>query len=296
MKTSKLLITALCGFTLASCAIGDFSEKDCLYRGILAAGCEWGHLTEKQQEPSYGEMQLFYCLEGAMPGMVRFDAPVCRRSLLTGTYDLLVFNRGDNPVRGLEKLSTAEIVAPVKEKNGKRYIDNCQRAVYSAVQSDVPIRTDDTTNCSFSPRPLVRQITIHLVIKGMESLPDITLLSGELEGVTTSRWLASGEKGGGYATLPFLFLPEACRERFSRSFLVLGIHGCTENTLRLKALFEGGAAGETSVSLDNVLDCWGTDTIEITIEVDVSPRLALTAAIAGWAEKDFGGITIQSFF
>jgi hypothetical protein len=290
MKTVTLLLAALWGFTLASCGLADFSEKGCLYRGILSAACRWEHLQGQFVEPSCGEMQLV-C--HPLPGAEKFDAPVFYRSLAVGTYDLLVFNQGDNLIRGLEKPFSAEILAPVKDKDGKPYIGNEQQAVYSGVRKDVPVHTDDTTRCTFFPRPLVQQITIHLHVKGMEALPGMEWLSGELDGVTTSRSLASGEKGSGYATKAFSFRPSGGHGRFTGSFLVLGINGGVENTLRLKAGFEGGAEGETSVPLDDALDSFEADRIEITVEVDVSPALSLTALITNWIEKDFGGIVIQ---
>jgi hypothetical protein len=290
MKTVRLLLTALWGFTLASCGLTDFSEKGCLYRGILSATCRWEHLPGQLVEPSYGEMQL---LCHPLSGAEKFDAPLFHRSLPVGMYDLLVFNQGDNLIRGLEKPFSAEIAAPVKEKDGKPYIDNEQQAVYSGLRKDVLIHTDDTTRCTFFPHPLVQQITIHLHVKGMEALPGMEWLKGELEGVTTSRILASGEKGGGYATKAFPFRPSGEGERFSGSFLVLGINGGVENTLRLKAGFEGGAEGETAVPLDEALDRFEADRIEITIEVDVSPALSMKALITNWIEKDMGGIVIQ---
>jgi hypothetical protein len=292
MEKGSLLLTVILSLALSSCLLVDFSEKDCVYRGVLSATCRWEHLTGEQTAPPYGQMQL---LHHSLPssGLAGFDAEVCHRSLAVGMYDLLVFNQGDNLIRGLEKPFTAEILAPVKEKDGKRYIGNEQAFVYSDRRENVPIHTDDTTHCTFAPRPLVQQITIHLLVKGMEALPGIELLSGELEGVTTSRRLASGEKGGGYAAKAFSFRPSAAgRERFSHTFLVLGINSSAENILRLQAAFEGGVEGETSVSLDEALDSFEADRIEITIEVDVSPALSLTALIAGWIEKDFGGIVI----
>jgi hypothetical protein len=237
-------------------------------------------------------MQLL-ALSGEAAGLSRFEAPVVHRSLAVGTYDLLVFNQGDNFVRGLERLSTAEIVAPVSEAGGKRYTANCQQAVYADLRRDMPVHTDDTTHCTFVPRPLVRQITLHLLVKGMEALPGIERLSGELDGVATSRFLASGTMGSGHATLVFPFLPTAGHGRFTGDFLVLGIKDEVENVLRLKACFEGGGEGETSVSLDDALDSFVADRIVITVEVDVSPSLALTAVITEWTDEEWGGIVIQ---
>ncbi|MDR1918500.1 MAG: hypothetical protein LBQ65_02505 [Tannerellaceae bacterium] len=295
IKSAPLLI-ALCGsLALTSCSLVDFSERGCIYKGILVAHCRWDHLTEEQAAPPYTDMHLLCHTpsDAKACDATKFDAPICHRKLLAGTYDLLVYNQGDNQTRGLEEPASAEILAPVKTNGRKTYIDNEQDFVYSTMQSDVYVHEYDTTYCICDPLPLVQQITIHLVFKRMAALPELQLLKGELEGVTTSRWLASGEKGEGYATRSFTFLPTVDPRRFTTTFLVLGIKNSVENLLNLEVGLADGRVSESAISLDSALDNFVADKIEITIEIDVSSSLQLTAAIAGWIENDFGEIYVK---
>jgi hypothetical protein len=290
-KSTPLLLALGLALTLSSCSLLDLSERGCIYQGILAAHCKWEHLTQEQAPPSYREMRLLcHSLSGTSCDSTNFEAPICHRSLPAGRYDLLVFNQGDNLLRAVENPSSAEILAPLREKGGETYIANEQTFVYSTLQSDVHVQAYDTTHCTCEPRPLVQQITIHLIFKGMAALPGLQTLKGELKGVTTSRWLASGKKGEGHATRAFTFLPTGDPRRFSSTFLVLGVNGRVENTLRLEAILEEDVATEAVVSLDSALDDFEADKIEITIEIDASSSLQLSVALAGWEEKGFGDI------
>jgi hypothetical protein len=276
---------------LSACSLIDFSDKECEYRGVLAATCRWEQLgMEEPPEAFYRDMQW---LCDPLPDVLRFEAKTCHRSLAVGRYDLLLFKQGDNLIRGVEHPFTAEIHAPLEERNGRTYIAHEQQFVFSGVKMDVAILTDDTTRCTFSPLPLVQQITIHLVVKGIEALPEIEWIRAELSGVTVFRRLASREKGAAHAIKAFTFLPEVEPDRFSRRFFVLGINGEAENLLHLQMGFASGGKGETTLALDDLLDSFEARSIEITLEVDVSPALSLTAIISHWLEKDMGGIVIQ---
>lgn len=276
----------------------DFTEEGCVYYGWMVAESDWGHLAGDQERPPVTEMNMaYYPVTGEATKLEigrseRFESPVIRRKLHVGTYGLLVFNKGANPVRGMEdRMEDAEIYSDLESVGGKTYITGDQGFVYSDIKDGVEISCDDSTLCDFHPGALVQKIILNVRVKGMTDMFPVRDMSAILDGVTTSRWLATGEKGIGYASRRF-DIDRKEGNIYRSEILVFGINNVPRNTLSITGDFGNGITDHVDVDLSRPLNDFTADQIEIDIEIEISPNLGLSASIADWRNHDWGTIII----
>lgn len=295
IKYKTYLVILVSTLALSSC---DFTERGCIYYGWLVSQSHWDHLTKDQLVPDYSEMNIvYYPLTGEatktdIGRSERFDEEILRRKLHIGKYDLLVFNKANNPVRRLEdRAEDAEIYSVLVEDRGKQYITTDQEFVYSAFSSEEEISCDDTTYCHFNPKILVQKIIFNVTVKGMSDKFPVKVMDATLDGVTTSRWIYTGRKGLEYASRRFT-IDNIKDNKYRKELLVFGINNTPQNTMTIIGDFGNNVTDSVDLDLSKVLKNFNADQIEINIEIEVSPNFKLSASISDWKNHDWGTIII----
>lgn len=145
--------------------------------------------------------------------------------------------------------------------------------------------TDDTLHVICESKLMVQRIVFNITVTNTGIL-EYTGITAELDGVTTSRYVRTREKGSGFATLPFTVSPE--KENFFRKeVLVFGINTGVGNVIRLH--LDGDMPVDADLDLSDVFKDFTADGISVDITVRVSPSLhTASASIEDWQNVEWG--------
>ena len=145
--------------------------------------------------------------------------------------------------------------------------------------------TDDTLHVTCESKLMVQRIVFNITVTNTGIL-EYTGITAELDGVTTSRYVRTREKGSGFATLPFTVSPE--KENFFRKeVLVFGINSVVSNVIRLH--LDGDMPVDADLDLSDVFKDFTADGISVDITVRVSPSLhTASASIEDWQNVEWG--------
>ena len=214
--------------SLSSCD-GLFTE-DCIYKGYLHARNGFHHPSD-MGTPEQAEMNLMvFPLTGN--GVAEYDnlsipfngSGDAYGTLHIGSYEFLACNKDVNILEDAGSAATVRLRVPTEQ--GK--ITAEQGYAYSSSVTGT-VMTDDTLHVTCESKLMVQRIVFNITVTNTGIL-EYTGITAELDGVTTSRYVRTREKGSGFATLPFTVSPE--KENFFRKeVLVFGIVGAVLMTL-----------------------------------------------------------------
>lgn len=119
-----------------------------------------------------------------------------------GSYEFLACNKDVNILEDAGSAATVRLRVPTEQ--GK--ITAEQGYAYSSSVTGT-VMTDDTLHVICESKLMVQRIVFNITVTNTGIL-EYTGITAELDGVTTSRYVRTREKGSGFATLPFTVSPE----------------------------------------------------------------------------------------
>lgn len=293
----RLAVCLLAGF-FTGCDFSD--DAHCVYYGTLKADVARAHPLPLTEAPDTSAIHIvYYPITGKAVDHLRgrgerVEANPFVRDLHRGEYRFLLFQKGSNPVRGLENgLEAGEVFSDVRQTGGRNLITTRQQPLYSFHSGVMEIKTDDTTRLACRLQPLVQRLTFHFSLKGLPETFPVKTISAILDGVTTSRHLHNRKKGNAYASLPFEAEKAGDGEdglRFRASVWVLGIDPAPDNRMDLFVDFENGMRVEVTTDLNEAFDHFTSDEKEIDVDVEILSSLTPKATITGWEDSHWGEI------
>lgn len=274
--------------SLSSCD-GLFTE-DCIYKGYLHARNGFRHPSD-MGTPEQAEMNLMvFPLTGN--GVAEYDnlsipfngSGDAYGTLHIGSYEFLACNKDVNILEDAGSAATVRLRVPTEQ--GK--ITAEQGYAYSSSVTGT-VMTDDTLHVTCESKLMVQRIVFNITVTNTGIL-EYTGITAELDGVTTSRYVRTREKGSDFATLPFTVSPE--KENFFRKeVLVFGINTGVSNIIRLH--LDGDMPVDADLDLSDVFKDFTADGISVDITVRVSPSLhTATASIEDWQNVEWGQGTV----
>ena len=201
-------------------------------------------------------------------------------TLHIGSYEFLACNKDVNILEDAGSAATVRLRVPTEQ--GK--ITAEQGYAYSSSVTGT-VMTDDTLHVTCESKLMVQRIVFNITVTNTGIL-EYTGITAELDGVTTSRYVRTREKGSGFATLPFTVSPE--KENFFRKeVLVFGINTGVSNVIRLH--LDGDMPVDADLDLSDVFKDFTADGISVDITVRVSPSLhTASASIKDWQNVEWG--------
>ena len=187
--------------SLSSCD-GLFTE-DCIYKGYLHARNGFHHPSD-MGTPEQAEMNLMvFPLTGN--GVAEYDnlsipfngSGDAYGTLHIGSYEFLACNKDVNILEDAGSAATVRLRVPTEQ--GK--ITAEQGYAYSSSVTGT-VMTDDTLHVTCESKLMVQRIVFNITVTNTGIL-EYTGITAELDGVTTSRYVRTREKGSGFATLAF---------------------------------------------------------------------------------------------
>lgn len=285
---------------LASC---DF-EENCPSRGELVA---YVQNDSKEISPrGYADRNLVYFPGTDVKEQTFFKAAdvftsdTLRREIPSGTYDLILFNRGTNMVYSENGHSGEDNSAPsymdnnpkhfvlrcpVEVMNGQRFLPKEQIFICSAIKKNVSIERWKTTKAGFTMRPVVKFIRFRINVLDDDAGKPVRSFKGYLSGVTSSKNLGTMKNGSDYGTQIFTGQDKK-GHLFTKGIWVFGVNGAVSNILTLVGTDGEGREYTVTTDITDQLENINNDGnhgVEIKMDVYFKPRMSLPSVeIAGW--------------
>lgn len=287
---NKIKVSSMLTFCLILCSCGGIFSEDCLYTGYVHAYNKFKH-TSDMDIPEQTDMQFMAFPHSSEEkyGITPFtEQGDIIKELPIGGYDFLAFNKGNNILRSATNINTIELYTPVE--NG--IITTDQEYIYSSYNSG-NIFTDDTLHLDCKSTIIVQKIKFNFKVTNVPTIITFDNISALLDGVTTSRFLKSSQKGKEYASQPFVsYFSESKDNTSAKEILVFGINNKPANILHIN--LNGNINYQTDVDLSKVLNNFEANGISIDIIIKLEPELGIaTATIEGWKDFDWGDIDIN---
>lgn len=286
----KALVASLLLTVFTSC---DFTEN-CVYYGTLRTTLEWVQAKSTISTPADSSMQVLICPlsgEGRNANMMpeSYELPF-QKQLWVGEYDVFMFN-SNSEVFEVKKDGTGSpfIECLTVKQHDKILIKESLNPVYVSVNDGVTIKHEDTTMIICSPEWFVQELEFSIRIKNRIN-SEVTGIAALLDGVSTGKYLKTGNVTNSYATQDFSSVLKAKEtDTYCGSFYMLGIHPVTANLLTLTLSFADKHELIASIDLSDKLKKFVAGKAVITLDIEVG-ELSADMAIEDWEEVDWGDL------
>lgn len=298
IRTAALSLMAM--GMLSSCNF----EEECPSRGSLVAYVENDSKEISPRGYEDRNLAFFPGADVAEQTFFRsadvFTSDTLQREVPSGTYDLLLYNKGtnivDNDNRVNNDLDRFILRCPVEQVNGNPFLPKEQVFICAGVKKDIAVRRWETAYAGFVMRPLVKFISLHIHVKDDHVGKPVIAFKGYLSGVVSSKNPGTMKNGSDYGTQVF-----SGREKngavFDKNLWVFGVNGAVSNILTLVGRDADGKEYTVGTDLTGLLKHIGDDGVkgvDIRLDVSFKPVASLSGIeIAGWEDVRFPPVNLQ---
>lgn len=210
-----------------------------------------------------------------------FTQDTLRWQLPRGEYRFL-FYTGDYKVNRLDDYYECNLSVDTDTVKDKAYISVPQKYCCSSIFSE-KLEYQESKTHKITPWNFVSKVNLKLNVTG--NVQPLSRISYELDGLSTSRYLASREKSGS-AILPGEFKKEG--STWNNSFYLFGVHTETDNILTVKVQMDSENEifnEERSIDLSQHLRPLNDDEITLEIDYHIGTGMTLeTVTITDWID------------
>lgn len=271
MNIKQFLLCCVGVAMMGSCTFGD---TDCIYGGNLIA-----FVKDKETRAEDKGTLLYYPHEDVRNRSLwgaadSFTSDTLVRRLDIGSYDLLYLEKGVNqlivPAGGTYQ--DVKVLSPTLQDGGKTYHLASQTYITRGYVPSVLIDTDEDTRVPIDVRPLVKEIRIHIEMKGGRR--DLRRVRAVLDGVSDSKRVHSLELDPTYASLRFDLDEKVKDVSYVKTIYVLGINTAVTDWLHILTDLPEGEYHST-IDLTPIFEKAKEDVVEINLTVDLDKLLGI---------------------
>ena len=266
---------------ISSC---DFNEDFCIRPGELVAYCDFSNIKEEPPLPYLRHVIPFQGNVSANEGTT-FTQDTLRWSIPQGEYNFF-FYTGEYKIENLDNYHECMLTVKTDTIDGRAYIAEKQKYCCSAMFNEKLVYQNPKV-VKIQPWSFVHKINIILNVTG--NVNPISSITGELSGISTSRYLYSRETSGSAVVNEPFVKTESNWQNCNNSIYVFGISRADANILRVSVKMneENQIYDEVQeIDLSDKLKSFTSDEITLDITLHVGKELVLNkVTIVDWEEQ-----------
>lgn len=269
-KTIPIAAGILASGFISSC---DFNEDFCVRPGELIAYCDFSNIKEEPPLPYLRHVIPFQGNVSANEGTT-FTQDTLRWSIPQEEYSFF-FYTGEYKIENLDNYHECMLSANTDTIEGRAYIAEKQKYCCSAMFNE-KLEYQNPKTVKIVPWSFVQKLNIRLQVEG--NISPITSISGELSGVSTSRYLYSRETSGSAIVSEPFTQTGAGWQNCANSIYIFGISPSDANILKVSVKMneENQVFDEIQeIDLSGKLKSFTSDEITLDLTLHVGKELVL---------------------
>ena len=263
---------------ISSC---DFNEDFCIRPGELVAYCDFSNIKEEPPLPYLRHVIPFQGNVSANEGTT-FTQDTLRWSIPQGEYNFF-FYTGEYKIENLDNYHECMLTVKTDTIDGRAYIAEKQKYCCSAMFNEKLVYQNPKI-VKIQPWSFVHKINIILNVTG--NVNPISSITGELSGISTSRYLYSREPSGtAIVSEPFT----KSESGWTNSVYIFGISQADANILSINVKMneENQLFDEVQkIDLSSILKAFKEDEITLNLDLHIGKELILNnVTISQWEDN-----------
>lgn len=259
----------------------DFNEDFCIRPGELIAYCDFSNIKEEPPLPYLRHVIPFQGNVSANEGTT-FTQDTLRWSIPQGEYNFF-FYTGEYKIENLDNYHECMLTVKTDTIDGRAYIAEKQKYCCSAMFNEKLVYQNPKI-VKIQPWSFVHKINIILNVTG--NVNPISSITGELSGISTSRYLYSREPSGtAIVSEPFT----KSESGWTNSVYIFGISQADANILNINVKMneENQLFDEVQkIDLSSILKAFNEDEITLNLDLHIGKELILNnVTISQWEDN-----------
>jgi hypothetical protein len=277
-KTIPLAVGLIAVGSMSSC---DFNEDFCVRDGELVAYCDFTNIKE---EPPLPYLRHVVSFQGNCSNeRTTFTQDTLRWNIPQGDYKF-IFYTGEYQIENLDNYYECKLSTLTDSIDNRAYIIGKQKYCCSVIFNET-LEYQNPKVVKIVPWNFVQKINVKLTVEG--NIEHISSISGELSGISTSRYLYSHELSGSATVCESFTKSGTSWTSCANSIYVFGISPDTNILKVIVKMDEEYQAfnEEQEIDLSGELKAFTDDEITLDLTLHIGKELILNSVtITDWED------------